>query len=81
MPIKIDKEKQNRKNVTFSKMQIELIQLGVELGMALSESDYIRKAVDKLNEEIPIYQKIKEYIDKDDELEKKPAEIQEIVDK
>lgn len=50
---------QTRKNVNFSEAQIRLIQLAVDLGMALSESEYIRRAVDEMNKQIPLYQKLK----------------------
>lgn len=68
MPKKTE-EPQIRKNVQFTIHQVKLIKLGVRLGMAMGQADYIRKAVDKLNEEIPIYEKIKKYLDDDEKLE------------
>ena len=54
--------------VTFTSKQFKLIELGVNLGMAFNNAEYVRKAVDKLNEEIPIYEKIKKYLDDDEKL-------------
>lgn len=50
-----------RVNVTLSESQIELIKLGVELGMALNEADYVRRAVDELNEKISSYKQLREF--------------------
>ena len=56
------KERPERINVTFNRGQVDLIDLGVEAGMAFSRTEYIRKAVDKLNEEIPVYQAIRRQV-------------------
>lgn len=47
-------------HVTFTNEQINLIDTGVLLGKASNRVQYIRKAIDKLNEEIPRYMTMNE---------------------
>ena len=56
-------DKKKRIYVTFTDEQIKLIDLGVSLGMAFNRAEYIRKAIDKLNEEISRYMTINELRD------------------
>lgn len=45
--------------VTFTKQQRVLIKMAVDLGMALNEAEYVRRAVDEMNKQVPIYQKLR----------------------
>ena len=54
---------ERRVYVTFTEGQLRMMDLAVELGMAINKNELIRMAIEKLKDEIIQFKEIQEYIE------------------
>lgn len=67
--------KGRRIHVTFTDGQLDKIKLGVKLGIAINETEYVRLAVHELNKELVNEQRIKELIEENERLQQETIKL------